>query len=138
MKILPLLLLPALTLLAFGTVSSLAFGETAVASPQRDALLGTYEGANCRLAIEAAKDGETDISFTDDMGERTLWGVGRSLEAQLARGATTLVFDHARESLGDMTIHLEVPLANGKPASMRGTGHGWVGDTRIGCAFGNR
>lgn len=108
---------------------------TASASPQRDGLLGTYVGKNCHLGIASAPGGETDISFTDSMGERTLWGVGKSLEAQLARGASVLVFDHDRQSLGDMSVHLEIQLEGGRPISMQGRGHGWGGETVIGCRF---
>lgn len=119
------------------TLLSLAFlSLPAFASPQRDALLGTYTGSNgCYLKIVPAAGGQTDVTFTDDMSDRTLWGVGHSLEAQLARGANPLVFDHQRATMYDMTIHLEIQLEAGRPVSMRGTGQGVYGGTVVNCAF---
>ena len=120
----------------FTTLLSLALlSLPAHASPPRSALLGTYSGQGCYLKIAPAAGGQTDITFTDNWGDRTLWGVGRSLEAQLARGANPLVFDHARATMYDMTIHLEIELEGARPVAMRGMGHGMMGDTTIRCAF---
>jgi len=111
---------------------------SAFASPARDAILGTYRGENgCYLRIAPVANGETDVTFTDSMSDRTLWGVGRSLEAQLATPQNQIALDHFRQGLGDVTAHVVITLEDGVPASMRGTVDGW-GHALVDCTFESR
>jgi hypothetical protein len=117
---------------------ALLFALSAHASPARDAILGTYHGANgCYLSIVPAAHGETDITFTDSMSDRTFWGMGRTIEAQLARKPNVLVISHNRASLGDVTAKVQIQLSNGVPAAMHGTVDGW-GHAEVNCVFLSR
>jgi hypothetical protein len=93
-------------------------------------LLGSYSGNGCHLTIAA-----NEISFNDDMGDRTLWNTGHALRTQVSQGKGTLVFDHARSSLMDMTIHLEIRLENGRPVAYDVAGHGMFGGTALTCTL---
>ena len=71
------------------------------------------------------------------MSDRTLWDMRRNLEAQLARRPEALRLDHSRQSLGDVTAHVQIQLTNGVPSAMRGTVDGW-GHADVSCAFQSR
>lgn len=105
--------------------------STASFAADRGPVMGTFngtqpDGRGCYLKIELVRE-KIDLTFTDEQGWRTLWNVGRELDAQLARGTSELVFDHNRQSLGDATIHLVITRDSaGKPTSFRGTVDGWL------------